>query len=92
MSKQKNHGYKKTKNKPDRSNKTYGKQTASKKGKSKGNDSPSRGQKSVTAEVTCSGLTNEGRGIAEWKGKQLEVPLLYRARRLRWPFSKKDGL
>lgn len=30
-------------------------------------------KKSVTAEVTCTGLTREGKGIVSWKGKQLEV-------------------
>ncbi|MET3683233.1 23S rRNA (uracil1939-C5)-methyltransferase [Alkalibacillus flavidus] len=33
-------------------------------------------QKEQTAKVTCTGFTNDGKGIAEWEGKQLEVPYL----------------
>ncbi|MGR9047544.1 23S rRNA (uracil(1939)-C(5))-methyltransferase RlmD [Halobacillus faecis] len=74
MSKRKNQGYKKTNKKPNRSGKPHGKQKSSPHTLPKGK--PARGQKPVTAEVTCSGLTDEGKGIAEWKGKRLEVPLL----------------
>ncbi|GGF27852.1 23S rRNA (uracil-C(5))-methyltransferase RlmCD [Halobacillus andaensis] len=80
MSKRKNLGYKKSKKKPNRSEKTYGKQNSSRyrqsKGKRKESNGPPRGRKSVTAEVTCSDLSFEGKGIVQWKGKQLEVPLL----------------
>ncbi|KHE68583.1 23S rRNA (uracil(1939)-C(5))-methyltransferase RlmD [Halobacillus sp. BBL2006] len=78
MSKRKNKGFKKSKNKPNRSEKRYGKPNSSRGGPSKGKDKTAshRGRKTLTAEVTCSGLTNEGKGIAEWKGQQLEVPLL----------------
>lgn len=74
MSKRKNHGYKKTKNKPKRAEKPYEKQNQSRNNQPKGKSQ--RGKKPVTVEVTCSGLTNDGKGIAEWKGQQLEVPLL----------------
>ncbi|QAS52262.1 23S rRNA (uracil(1939)-C(5))-methyltransferase RlmD [Halobacillus litoralis] len=74
MSKRKSLGYKKSKNKPKRSEKSYGKQNKSRNNERKGKSQ--RSKNAVTAEVTCSGLTNEGKGIAEWKGKQLEVPLL----------------
>ncbi|MGP4108044.1 23S rRNA (uracil(1939)-C(5))-methyltransferase RlmD [Virgibacillus sp. L01] len=43
------------------------------KGKQTANDSRKHSQKTVTAEVTCSGLTNDGKGIVQWEGKQLEV-------------------
>lgn len=74
MSKRKSHAYKKTKNKPSGAGKSYGKKNHPKNIQPKGK--PARGGKTVTVEVTCTGLNNEGKGIAEWKGKQLEVPLL----------------
>ncbi|GAA0592848.1 23S rRNA (uracil(1939)-C(5))-methyltransferase RlmD [Virgibacillus siamensis] len=52
-----------------RANRTDGKS----KGKLKANDVRQRSQKTVTAEVTCSGLTDGGKGIVQWEGKQLEV-------------------
>ncbi|WP_226584062.1 23S rRNA (uracil(1939)-C(5))-methyltransferase RlmD [Halobacillus litoralis] len=73
MSKRKKQGYKKSKKNTNRSEKSVVKQPPQHrppKGK------PPRGQKAVTAEVTCTGLTDEGKGVAEWKGRQLEVPLL----------------
>lgn len=81
MTKRKNSGYKKTGKKPNKSQKPYGKKDSApgnqkgspSKGKGKGNDARQRGGKSVTAEVTCSGLTTDGKGIAQWEGKQLEV-------------------
>ncbi|RSL30680.1 23S rRNA (uracil(1939)-C(5))-methyltransferase RlmD [Salibacterium salarium] len=77
MSKQKNHGYKKPKNNPPRSEKPHGKKVPSQsKGKQKSGTGLQRGGKPVTAEVTCTGLSDEGKGIAEWKGKQLEIPHL----------------
>ncbi|SIS46150.1 23S rRNA (uracil(1939)-C(5))-methyltransferase RlmD [Salimicrobium flavidum] len=33
-------------------------------------------QQPKTTEVTCTGLTDDGKGIATWKGKRLEVPHL----------------
>lgn len=80
MTKRKNSGYRKTGKKRHQSGKQYGKQHSARGsrtdgGKSKGklmvNDARQRGQK--TAEVTCSGLTNDGKGIVQWEGKQLEV-------------------
>ncbi|MGP4039566.1 23S rRNA (uracil(1939)-C(5))-methyltransferase RlmD [Gracilibacillus sp. D59] len=80
MNKSKKNGYKpgKTRN---QSKKTNGKKrsalTNQKGDKFQGKPSTTnkrRGnKKSVTAEVTCTGLTNEGKGIVQWKGKQLEV-------------------
>ncbi|SEI05171.1 23S rRNA (uracil1939-C5)-methyltransferase [Halobacillus karajensis] len=76
MSKRKNKGNWKSK----RSERPYGKKNSLKdrpsKKKRKEVDAPRRHKEPITAEVTCSGLTNEGKGIAEWKGKQLEIPLL----------------
>ncbi|KGP89965.1 RNA methyltransferase [Pontibacillus chungwhensis BH030062] len=89
MNKRKNNGYKKsgnkTRNKPNSSEKPYGKKQATRgnrgdsksKGKRHASDKRQRGgSKAVTAEVTCSGLTSEGKGIAQWEGKELEVPHL----------------
>lgn len=81
MAKRKNSGYKKSGNKRHRSEKQYGKQHSARgsqtdrksRGKLTGNDARQRSQKTVIAEVTCSGLTNDGKGIAQWEGKQLEV-------------------
>ncbi|MBM7553317.1 23S rRNA (uracil(1939)-C(5))-methyltransferase RlmD [Thalassobacillus pellis] len=77
MNKRKSNGYKKSKNKYNRSNKPKGQQhngrgsrTAS---KPKGTKKHQHSKKPVTIEVTCSGLTNEGKGIVEWEGKKLEV-------------------
>ncbi|MBA2175856.1 23S rRNA (uracil(1939)-C(5))-methyltransferase RlmD [Halobacillus locisalis] len=42
----------------------------------KGKKQHRSGGKTITAEVTCTGFTNEGKGIAEWKGQKLEVPYL----------------
>ncbi|WP_058306359.1 23S rRNA (uracil(1939)-C(5))-methyltransferase RlmD [Gracilibacillus massiliensis] len=78
---------KKSRNKPGKkhnhSNKTYGKkrsgQTTKKNEKSQGKSKTNKRQankQSVTAEVTCTGLTQEGKGIVQWKGKQLAVEQL----------------
>ncbi|MBH0231512.1 23S rRNA (uracil(1939)-C(5))-methyltransferase RlmD [Halobacillus sp. KCTC 3957] len=67
MSKRKNKTYKTNKNNTNLSRKRNTKNSP---------PASSRGQKNMTAEVTCTGLTNEGKGLAEWKGKQLEVPQL----------------
>ncbi|SHN23763.1 23S rRNA (uracil(1939)-C(5))-methyltransferase RlmD [Gracilibacillus kekensis] len=76
---------KKNRNKPgnkhNHSNKTYGEkrsgQTTKKNEKSQGKPTKTNkrhgNKQSVTAEVTCSSLTQEGKGIVQWKGKQLEV-------------------
>ncbi|RYG73088.1 23S rRNA (uracil(1939)-C(5))-methyltransferase RlmD [Lentibacillus lipolyticus] len=74
MSKQKNNGYKK----PDKPYRKQGSAKGNPKGgKSKGGSASAnprrRGQKAITAKVTCSGLTNEGKGLVDWEGKQLEV-------------------
>ncbi|MCA0970501.1 23S rRNA (uracil(1939)-C(5))-methyltransferase RlmD [Halobacillus litoralis] len=37
---------------------------------------PRRQPKAMTAEVTCSALTPEGKGVAKWKGQDIEVPHL----------------
>ncbi|SDH76659.1 23S rRNA (uracil1939-C5)-methyltransferase [Alteribacillus persepolensis] len=81
MTKQKNRGYKKSRNKQYQSEKQNSKQLPPNKNrknqKSKGKppaaDKRQHGKKSVIAEVTCSGLTSEGKGVIEWEGKQLEV-------------------
>ncbi|WP_138417779.1 23S rRNA (uracil(1939)-C(5))-methyltransferase RlmD [Aquibacillus sediminis] len=81
MTKQKNRGYNKTQKKHNRSNKKYNKQSPSQGGRknSKSQGKPAitnvgRGkQKTVAAQVSCSGLTDEGKGIVQWEGKQLEV-------------------
>ncbi|WP_404452715.1 23S rRNA (uracil(1939)-C(5))-methyltransferase RlmD [Virgibacillus necropolis] len=82
MNKKKNSVYKESgKKQRYRSEKQYGKQHSAKgsrtDGKSKGkhtaNDVRQRSRKTITAKVTCSGLTNDGKGIAQWEGKQLEV-------------------
>ncbi|PKR76667.1 23S rRNA (uracil(1939)-C(5))-methyltransferase RlmD [Halalkalibacillus sediminis] len=81
MSKQKNNQYKKSKKKSQRHEKPRGKQNrapgnrpeGNPKGKNKAPNNPKGGQKTVTAEVTCTGLNSEGKGIVEWKGQQLEV-------------------
>ncbi|GAA0455658.1 23S rRNA (uracil(1939)-C(5))-methyltransferase RlmD [Alkalibacillus silvisoli] len=35
-----------------------------------------KGQKTVTAEVTCKGFTSNGQGLVDWEGKEIEVPYL----------------
>ncbi|WP_431801487.1 23S rRNA (uracil(1939)-C(5))-methyltransferase RlmD [Halobacillus andaensis] len=80
MSKRKNQGYMKSKNKTNSSEKHRGKQNTSRRRKSKENHKeshgPPRGQKSISLVETCTGLSNEGKGIVQWQGKQLEVPFL----------------
>ncbi|MBM7571888.1 23S rRNA (uracil(1939)-C(5))-methyltransferase RlmD [Aquibacillus albus] len=81
MNKRKNNGYKKLGKKHKQSNKPQGKKNsaqATRKGdKSQGKYSTAnkrrRNKKTVTLEVTCTGLTNEGKGIVQWEGKQLEI-------------------
>ncbi|MFC4559386.1 23S rRNA (uracil(1939)-C(5))-methyltransferase RlmD [Virgibacillus kekensis] len=81
MNKQKNNGNIKSGKKHHKSKKQYGKQHSAQasrtSGKSKGKhrtDTPRQSnQRGITAEVTCTGLTNEGKGIVQWKGKQLEI-------------------
>lgn len=41
-----------------------------------GTGKQSQGKKIATTEVTCQGLTSEGKGIVQWDGKQLEVEQL----------------
>ncbi|PBB06195.1 23S rRNA (uracil(1939)-C(5))-methyltransferase RlmD [Salimicrobium humidisoli] len=36
----------------------------------------SKQEQPKTTEVTCTGLTDDGKGIATWKGKRLEIPHL----------------
>ncbi|WP_157130869.1 23S rRNA (uracil(1939)-C(5))-methyltransferase RlmD [Halobacillus mangrovi] len=71
---------KKSKNKTHRADQHSGKQNSTQYNQSKGKHKKTfghkRSQKSITAEVTCSGLNDEGKGIVQWNGKQLEVPLL----------------
>ncbi|MFD2706928.1 23S rRNA (uracil(1939)-C(5))-methyltransferase RlmD [Salibacterium lacus] len=71
MSKQKNHGYKKSAGKQSPKNKPSGQQRPAPQGRK--NSKAGGGKKPVIAEVTCSGLTNEGKGIIQWDGKNLEV-------------------
>ncbi|GEL76709.1 23S rRNA (uracil(1939)-C(5))-methyltransferase RlmD [Tenuibacillus multivorans] len=81
MTKQKNREYKKSRKKPHHSKKQNSKQSSPQgnrkneksQGKPNTTDKHQRGKKRVTIEVTCSGLTSEGKGIIQWKGKQLEV-------------------
>ncbi|SDM18343.1 23S rRNA (uracil(1939)-C(5))-methyltransferase RlmD [Sediminibacillus halophilus] len=42
-------------------------------GKNLSNNKRGRNKKTVTAEVTCTGLTKQGKGIIQWEGKQLEI-------------------
>ncbi|MFC3039183.1 23S rRNA (uracil(1939)-C(5))-methyltransferase RlmD [Virgibacillus xinjiangensis] len=80
MNKRNNFGYK-TQKKRNQSNKPYGKKRsalATQKGnKIQGKHSTinkHRGnKKKETLEVTCTGLSNEGKGIVQWEGKQLEI-------------------
>ncbi|MGP4071807.1 23S rRNA (uracil(1939)-C(5))-methyltransferase RlmD [Piscibacillus sp. B03] len=51
-------------------------QQVKKQSRQPGASNQSRGKKSTTVEVTCQGLTNEGKGIIHWDGKQLEVEQL----------------
>ncbi|WP_347861041.1 23S rRNA (uracil(1939)-C(5))-methyltransferase RlmD [Salimicrobium sp. PL1-032A] len=44
--------------------------------KSYGKQKPPKANQPKTAEMTCTGLTDDGKGIAEWKGKRLEIPHL----------------
>ncbi|KGX84690.1 23S rRNA (uracil(1939)-C(5))-methyltransferase RlmD [Pontibacillus litoralis] len=78
MNKRKNSGYRKSGKNRNKSEKQYGQQPTARRsrtgGKSQGaNDGRERSKKTVTAEVSCSGLTNDGKGIVQWKGKRLEV-------------------
>ena len=81
MNKQKNSGYIKSKQKRNQSNKPHRKKhsgMATRKGDKPQGKHPStnkhrRNKKSLTVVVTCTGLTNEGRGIIQWEGKKLEV-------------------
>ncbi|WP_077330175.1 23S rRNA (uracil(1939)-C(5))-methyltransferase RlmD [Virgibacillus siamensis] len=81
MTKRKNSEYRKTGKKRHRPGNKHGKQHQARanradgksKGKLKANDGRHRTQKTVTTEVTCSGLTDGGKGIVRWEGKQLEV-------------------
>ncbi|WP_188207210.1 23S rRNA (uracil(1939)-C(5))-methyltransferase RlmD [Alkalibacillus aidingensis] len=84
MAKRKNSGYKKSAKKPYQSGKQNNKQSPPQgnrkniksKGKPDATGRNQRGKKRATIEVTCSGLTSEGKGIIEWDGKQLEVAYL----------------
>ncbi|MBB5172532.1 23S rRNA (uracil(1939)-C(5))-methyltransferase RlmD [Texcoconibacillus texcoconensis] len=81
MTKKKNHGFKKSKNKQHQTEKQNSKQSppqgnrknSKTKGKPPTTDKRSHGKKNAPVEVTCSGLTSEGKGIVRWEGKQLEV-------------------
>ncbi|WP_175614975.1 23S rRNA (uracil(1939)-C(5))-methyltransferase RlmD [Piscibacillus halophilus] len=68
MSKRKNNGSKKRPHKPNQQVKKQNRPNTS------GNQGG--GKKSTIVEVTCQGLTNEGKGIIQWDGKQLEVEQL----------------
>ncbi|TFB14252.1 23S rRNA (uracil(1939)-C(5))-methyltransferase RlmD [Filobacillus milosensis] len=76
MTKRKNKGYKKSGNKRNNPEKQNNKQH-SPQGKSKGSpkttNKPPRGRKGIIAEVTCTGLTKEGKGVFQWEGKELSV-------------------
>ncbi|WP_279401422.1 hypothetical protein [Piscibacillus salipiscarius] len=65
MSKRKNNGFKK---RPNKQFKNQNRQA--------GTGKQSQGKKIATTEVTCQGLTSEGKGIVQWDGKQLEVEQL----------------
>ncbi|MFD1039320.1 23S rRNA (uracil(1939)-C(5))-methyltransferase RlmD [Virgibacillus byunsanensis] len=81
MTKPKNKGNKTTGKKQNRFDNQKGKQhrqqgspkNVKSKGKPNTNGKQQRGKKSVTENVTCTGLTPEGKGIVEWEGKELEV-------------------
>ncbi|SEA90862.1 23S rRNA (uracil1939-C5)-methyltransferase [Thalassobacillus cyri] len=70
MNKRKHKGHRKSEKKPNRLKKQNIKPNSS---RNQADGKPKGKQKTVTAEVTCSGLTNEGKGIVEWEGKRLEV-------------------
>ncbi|MFZ4453448.1 23S rRNA (uracil(1939)-C(5))-methyltransferase RlmD [Salibacterium aidingense] len=57
--------------------------------KPRGRTKPKGRQKPVTAEVTCSGLTKEGKGIVQWEGKKLEVEHLLPGETAEIAISKK---
>ncbi|WP_026703063.1 23S rRNA (uracil(1939)-C(5))-methyltransferase RlmD [Salibacterium aidingense] len=71
MNKRKNNRYKKSGEKHTRREKQSGKQHPAQLGRTNGKAAGR--QKTVTAKVTCSGLTDEGKGIVQWEGKKLEV-------------------
>ncbi|WLR51084.1 23S rRNA (uracil(1939)-C(5))-methyltransferase RlmD [Bacillus tianshenii] len=81
MNKRKNNENRKAGKKRNRSDKQFNKQNAARGNRKDGNPqgnrtapgAQKRGKKSVTAEVTCTGLTTDGKGIAQWEGKRLEV-------------------
>ncbi|MFG6120338.1 23S rRNA (uracil(1939)-C(5))-methyltransferase RlmD [Thalassobacillus sp. B23F22_16] len=69
MNKRKNKGYRDSgKKRLDKKNKKQNFSRGSQKG-----GKPKGKRKTVTAKVTCSGLTNDAKGIVQWEGKQLEV-------------------
>ncbi|KGX88653.1 RNA methyltransferase [Pontibacillus halophilus JSM 076056 = DSM 19796] len=82
MNKRKNLSHKKSGNKRKRSENSFSKQQKNhgrggpSKGKRSSDGANQRGQKGITAEVTCTRLTHDGKGIAQWEGKQVEVPHL----------------
>ncbi|WP_411954811.1 23S rRNA (uracil(1939)-C(5))-methyltransferase RlmD [Alkalibacillus sp. S2W] len=96
MAKQKNQGYKKSSKKQHQSEKQNNKQSSPhgnrKNIKSQGKnatDKSQQGKKNVTTEVTCSGLTMEGKGIIQWEGEQLEVTNLLPGETAEVTISKK---
>ncbi len=97
MTKRKNSEYRKSGKKRHRPEKKYGRQHPAganrtygkSKGKLKANDTRQHSQKTVTAKVTCSGLTDGGKGIALWEGKQLEVANLLPGETAEVDISKK---
>ncbi|SDK05586.1 23S rRNA (uracil(1939)-C(5))-methyltransferase RlmD [Sediminibacillus albus] len=81
MNKRKNSAAKKSGIKRKQSNKFHSNKqstpTTHKSNKSQGknltNNKRGRSKKTITAEVTCTGLTKSGKGIINWEGKQLEI-------------------
>ncbi|QTN00301.1 23S rRNA (uracil(1939)-C(5))-methyltransferase RlmD [Sediminibacillus dalangtanensis] len=79
MKKRKHSGDKRSGTKHNQSTKSHSKKhskvaTRDKlQGKNPNKNKRPRNKKSVTAKVSCTGLTNDGKGIVRWEGKQLEV-------------------
>ncbi|MFC0525847.1 23S rRNA (uracil(1939)-C(5))-methyltransferase RlmD [Pontibacillus salicampi] len=95
MNKRKNHKSKNAGKKQHRSDKQNRKPHALEghqkrsSAKGKANNASKHGGKAVTAEVTCSGLTSEGKGIAQWKGERLEIAHLMPGEKAEVLVSKK---
>ncbi|SFE88615.1 23S rRNA (uracil(1939)-C(5))-methyltransferase RlmD [Alteribacillus iranensis] len=97
MAKQKKQRYKTSKNKKYQSEKQNSKQshprksqeTVTPKANNRSINKKNHGQRKSTIEVTCTGLTSEGKGIVQWEGKQVEVAHLLPGEKAEVTVSKK---